>query len=129
MAKRLVFTADQAGKDRFQFIYQGFLLGAPQEGLKGIEVNRRAFRVMDKLELISEHVEGTTEEGQEPKPLYYPTGDAIRALVEDGGEILLDEAEVKMIRDHMNEVGWRPALAKGVVDADDFLANAPEAEA
>jgi hypothetical protein len=123
--KTLTFSDDQTSKDRFQFIYQGFLLGAPNGGLKGIEANRRAFKIMDKLEAISEPVTGKVSEGAEPEALFYPTGDAIRALKPEGGVLLLEEAEIKMLREHLNETPWRPSLSKGVVDADDFLASSP----
>lgn len=122
--KTLKFDASEESKIQFSLLYQGFLMGAPEGGLKGLEQHRRAHKIMEKLEKISEIVKdrGTKEDGtEEERVAYYQTGDVVRALKDAGGKLVLEEEEAKMLKEHIDAVPWRVQASKHVVALADKL--------
>jgi hypothetical protein len=116
--RRLVFKAEDS--DMFRLLHQGFLLGAPEGGLRGLSANRTAMKLMDKIDTISE--QGKTE----GKPEVYPSGDIVRHLIGDC-EMLLDNSEYDMLKNHFSNVPWRVSIARQVVATLEFLEKAEEA--
>ncbi len=118
--KLLTFSSDQASKDYFQVIYQGFLQGVPDGGLKGLDANRRAFALLDKIEKISKPV--LDPDGE---PVYFRNGDMFRELVEvaEGStvELVLEGTEQTLLLNHMANVGWAPRMSKAYIDTVDFI--------
>jgi hypothetical protein len=116
----LKFAGTEQDKDMFRMLYQGFLLGAPEGGLKGIGPHRTALKLMDRLDAASQPVMG--EDGKVEK---YVTGDDLRDL--DGEQtIVLDDAEYEMLKKHFNNVPWRVSVSRTVVATMDFLEAAPD---
>lgn len=110
--KTIIFKNDEESKNRFAVVYQGFIGGASE--LKGVEANRRAFRIMDKISEIS--VVLTNDEGRE---LTYQSGDPVRTLKEIAeGESLplaLEEAEWTALSGFLANVSWSPRMSKTYV--------------
>jgi hypothetical protein len=117
MMRKLVFKADDS--DMFRLLHQGFFLGAPEGGLRGLSAHRTAMKLMDKIETISE------QKKVEGKPEVYPTGDQIRNLL-GPCELILNDSEHEMLKKHFSNVPWRVAYSRQVVAIMEFLDNAEE---
>lgn len=123
------FDGEQKAKERFRIIYQGFLLGVPEGGIRGLEANRRVMSILDKLEVISEPLtaqvpvsEGSEEMKEEY--LYFQTGDLVRELRDEGGELSLTEPELEMVKRHLDAAPWTVQAARAVVETVAVLEEA-----
>lgn len=124
----LNFGPDSLSRERFQILYQGFLFGSPQGGIRGIETLRRAHRILDKFAAISDQTYAPAPGGSELVPAVYPdTEDGIRHLKDEGGTMLLDDIEYNQLKHHFENVGWKSAsVIPKALDAADFLLSAPQ---
>lgn len=120
--RKLVFGGEEQDKTNYQTLYAGFLLGTPQEGLRGLGKNRSAMKIMDKFEALA-RPENSYKEGERRQML--PSGDFIFDLREPG-EITLDQAEYEMLKTHVENTPWVPGSSRRAVAALEFLENAPE---
>jgi hypothetical protein len=120
----LAFGSDEESKTRFSLIYQGFLFGTPEGGLRGFEVNRRANKIFGKLEDISQPVYAPVKSdpsGVELKVVQFPGGDVLRELKPEGGEIRLEDAEYEMLSGFLNNAPWTNTTSRKVADLADFF--------
>lgn len=119
----LVFEGNEQGATRFQFLYTGLLRGTPQGGLRGLEQMRRAAKILEKLEAVSEVVRHPADQN---RVLYYgDTGDVVRQLIESGGQVELADEEFDMLRSHFENAPQTAGAAKAYVDTADFLSTSP----
>lgn len=118
--KTIVFNPqnDESHKDHFLMVHQGFLLGQPQEGLKGLSARKTAIKILDKLESIS-HV----RKDNEGNTLRYQTGDEVRDLNEDGGKLELEDNEHEMLKSHFENFlpNFRTGASRQVVAAAELM--------
>lgn len=117
----LKFEDTDSGRDEFSLLHQGFLMGSPEGGLKGIEQHKRAICILDKLEEISDVVKGAEKPGDAKSTMYYNTGDVVRKLRTKGGKVEFEEEEVKMLKEHMESVPWRVGVSRLFVSVVDML--------
>jgi hypothetical protein len=118
--KKLIFDSSTLSEEHFQIIYQGFVLGVPEGGMRGLESIRRAFKIVTKLEDISEQV---TNEAKEP--LFYQTGDALRSLKKlSEGETLvleLEDSELILLNQHLEQHKWPLRALKTRLSTQEFI--------
>lgn len=125
--RTLVFDGqNEEHQEAFAILYQGFLLGAPQGGLRGLSAHRDALKILEKMEAISipQTQKTRDEDGVEvdaPVRLR-ETGDQLRTLNEDEElELVLEENQYEMLLKHVENTPFRIGVAKQVVFAIDFL--------
>ena len=90
------FTLVKGEDDKkFEFIYNGFLIGGSLTSSKGLVVLRRELSILEKLEKISKDCEcGKKVLNDEPQ----------RELV--GGEVELNPAEHELLINYIGAVPW-----------------------
>jgi len=103
VAKKIEFVKDQDEK-KFEFVYNGFIIGGTLTQQKGLMVLRRELAVLDKLESISKDCDcGKKIIQDEPS----------RELV--GGTIELSQLEYDLLTTYISSVPW--SSGKSVRDA------------
>lgn len=97
-------VGDKEDEKRFEYIYNGFIIGGSITQTKGMVALRREIGILDKLCSISKNCEcGKKIIGDEE----------MRELT--GGVIEIDRAEFDMIHNYMSSVPW--STGKSVRDA------------
>ena len=131
MKRILVFVDDEAGRSHFQFVHEAMRFGRSQDRepptLDVLRLERRIFRELDRI----------SEPDPERIDLRCPGCHALvrkadakaRRLQAGGGTVTMADEDVRAIRSRLEDrkVMWTPESAAGVVDAADFLQDAPEA--
>ena len=116
---RIVFTASEADKKRFAYLYGWFVAGGNATERKGIEGARREATVLDKLWAISDrprqlpdHVEG------------------IRELADlTDSTLVLTQPEYDLVKRYVESVSPRTEASRMFVDLVDWWAGLkPESE-
>lgn len=97
--------------EKFNMIYQGFLLGGNGPSSKGIDVFRREVKVLDKLDAISTEKE-----------------DGSRVLNEGPQSILLEQPEYDLLKKYFENTPWTTKVSRQVVNISDWLASIPVEE-
>lgn len=122
MKRVLVFDSEEIDKQRFQFVYQAFLIGGIQERKPRALVKQEA-TILRALRSVSEKVEATEEATR-----HVPMGAEPRTLRSDGGRVVLDQADYELLKRYVEneQIGWRPWVAEEVQDMQDFVGAAPE---
>jgi hypothetical protein len=113
------FTLIKGEDDKkFEFIYNGFIIGGSLVQQKGLQILRRELTLLDKLESISKDCEcGKKIINEEHQ----------REL--EGGTIELDMMELKLLTDYIGSVPW--SSGKSVRDALatlDYLHSLPSSQ-
>ena len=103
-------------KMKFEFVYEGFIIGGSLERNKGLLVLRSEMKILDKLEEISEP---------------YPCGkkftdiEAKRQLREDNAILLLEASELNLVKRYMGLVPWTTGSpARNFFKVYDYLETA-----
>jgi len=91
----LQFDNATESKGYFEYIWDGFLLGGSQVARKGIQVLRREFQLLCKLESASEEIDQVL-----------PTGEKRRTIV-NPFSLQLDDDEYDMLFGYIQSVPWR----------------------
>lgn len=106
--RRLSFGTEKVDRDRFDVIYGGFVINP--EGFDKKE-GRVASRVMRKFEEIGKPIGGTVDENKRVK---FELGD-------DGGDVLLEEAEITLLKEKLEKVRFVGDTVHKQTDALDWL--------
>ena len=115
---RRVLKFGEGDRDKFKFLYTGFLNGGNGTNAKGVEVLRREGRILDKLEAIS--TEELIINGSDTPVL---TGE--RILKEGPQELSLEEPEYQLLQKYFQNTPWNTKVARQVVNTIDWLAAVP----
>lgn len=89
---------------KFEFIYNGFIIGGSLTQQKGLITLRRELSILDKLESISKDCECGKK---------ILNDEIQRELI--GGEVDLDQAEIELLKNYIASVPW--SSGKPVRDA------------
>lgn len=114
--RKLQFGDGEAEQAKFAMIYRGFLEGGNRlqhgRGPKPIETYRTEARLLDKLEAISEQVEGTP----------------IR-MISGARELVLTEPEFDIVKSYFMATDWVVAVSREFVNTVDWLTGIPQEDA
>lgn len=121
MVRIVTFNGDQTkNQKRFELLYGALLLGGGTGKPRGIEVMRREAKILDLLDSISR---------PNPEPTASKLGDEPARLVAPNSTISFTICEHTLLKERLEAAPWLPRVAREVVDAVDWLANAAEQDA
>ncbi len=107
----LEFADTDEGRERFGFIYQGFLSGGNSVQAKGMEVVRCEARILDKMDAVSYEGDG----GQR-----HPSSGLHR--------VVLSQQEYELVTRYFEGAAWNTVASRKVVNISDWLAGIPQTE-
>lgn len=109
------FTYDDSSM-KFEFMYEGFVLGGSLENNKGMTVLRTEIKILDKFEAISDLY---------PCEKKLPTGEPNRFLShKENLELELTNEELKLIMKYMSLVPWQTGSpARNFIKTYDWLSS------
>jgi hypothetical protein len=109
IARTLEFEDSDLGRERFEFLFQGFVVGGGTSSKKGMEVVRREAKILDKFEEI-----GVV--GEDGKAVFN----------NGGGTIRFTAPEFELIRSYFEGVPWNALVSRKVVAVADWLISSPQ---
>lgn len=129
MTRVVIFSGEQAAQ-RFELIYEGFLMGQPPargaDRPGGFADVRLEAQLLQRLKAIS--MEKAPDVADGPPPVF-ASGDRVRTLASAAPvSLLLTVPQLELLRRYFEATRWTARHAIDVVDVADLLISAPEVD-
>ena len=118
MKKTLIFDKTDVGQRRFQYLYDGVILGGSKGQIQSKDDLREEARIQMALEAISNPLL------KEQIDLRYRP-ECARVLTAEGGTVTLTVAQCERVEKLLGQVPWGGMQKIPVADLYDFLSVAP----
>ena len=116
MTRQLTFDPATAAA-RFTILYAAFAGGVNPQQARGIEILRREGHLMGALHGISEDTDDRDQAGRK-----------VRRWKDGAMTVVLEQAEIELLRVRIETVVWLPEKAAEVVETYDWLGTGVEVE-